>query len=118
MRIVVSGTAVGHQERDAGRYRRRRSATVAGGASDPPAVPSTPSDGVVPAAVAALVLDGGEAREVIRERFARRRELRFEVGELQAELGRAVELEPRGTACREALDAALALASRLAELIG
>ncbi len=113
MRTVGSGTAVGQGERDAGRYRRRRPATVAGGTTDPRPAPEAEQKGPP-----ALRLELDEARDAIRERLARRRELRFDVRELRAELTRAAELEPQGTACREALDAALVLAARLAGLIG
>ncbi|GEM_PF-5170209 len=113
MRTVGIGTAVGYGERDLGRHRRRRPTAVAGGSSDPRPAPPVQGDGL-----AALRLDPAEARDAIRERLARRRELRYEVRGLHAELTRAAELEPQGTACREALEAALIVASRLAVLIG
>lgn len=113
MRTVGSSTAVGYGERDLGRHRRRRPAAVAGGGSDPRPASPVEADGLP-----ALRAAPAEARDAIRERLARRRELRYEVRGLRAELSRAAELEPQGTACREALEAALILASRLAVLIG
>lgn len=113
MRTVGSGTAVGQGERDAGRHRRRRPTAVAGGISEPRATAP-----VAAAGPPALRLDPDEARDAIRERLSRRSALRFEVRELRDALTRASGLEPEGTACREALDAALALSVRLAELVG